>query len=59
MNRFSVVVAFVMFTLGAVAGQSMVSPVSIPAEAKAQSISTFDLQRNAPVLLPAQSYDAV
>jgi hypothetical protein len=56
MNRVSVVVASVMFVLGAIVGNSMSSATSVPT---AKNQSTFDLQRNAPANLPVQQYDAV
>jgi hypothetical protein len=56
MNRVSVVVASVMFMLGAIVGNSMSSATSVPT---VKNQSTFDLQRNAPANLPVQQYDAV
>jgi hypothetical protein len=59
MTRFSLVVAFALFGLGTIVGYSMISPASGPAVANERSLSIYDLQRNAPTLLPVQRYDAV
>ena len=58
MNKFTLVVAFVMFTVGAIAGRSTISPASVSAAGVERTVSVFDLQSNAPAHLPVQSYDA-
>jgi hypothetical protein len=58
MNKFTLVLAFVMFTFGAIAGRSMISPASLSAAAIDQS-TVFALQSHAPANLPVQAYDAI
>lgn len=59
MNKFTLVLAFVMFTVGAIVGRSTISPASISAAGIERTASVFDLQSNAPAHLPVQRYDAI
>jgi hypothetical protein len=59
MNKFTLVLAFVMFSLGAIAGRSTIAPASISVASVERTVSTFDLQSNAPAHLPVQRYNAI
>ena len=59
MNKFTFVLAFVMFAVGAMVGRSTLAPASVSMASVERTGSAFDLQSSAPAHLPVQRYDAI